>query len=465
MRTTALSLLASTVLLSGCVSMAPGYDRPDAPINEALPSSSAEGPLVSRTGWETFVTEPQLASLIDRALENNRDYRTALLNVRAAEARYGIQRASRFPSLNAAASATETETFDNENSALASTLTQDQASAQLAVTAYELDLFGRVTSLNRAALERYFAEEENAQAARLTLIGAVTNAYIGLQTNAQLLDLAEETVRSQQESLRLTGALFDAGVADDLDVQQARITVERAAADMAQYQALVQQSRNALELLVGEPLGDTEIIPADEAPVRLDLAAGTSSDVLLYRPDVQAAERTLKAANADIGAARAAFFPRITLAGNAGYVGSDIDSVFSDGTGVWSFTPQVSLPIFNGGANISNLRLSKAQREIALAQYEGTIQTAFRETADALAVAETIDERLEALDRLVTAGERALYLSQERLQGGVDNYLSVLDAQRSVYEAQQALISVRGERARNAVALYQALGGASASAQ
>ena len=461
----------SLVLLSGCISLAPDYERADAPIPDALPSGAGGGatsPLASEAEWREVFTDPALRQVIEIALENNRDLRVATLNVQAAQARYGITRAARFPTINGSVTVTEQGTFDEgdapqdvTDAAPLQNLTFDQATAQLAATSYEVDLFGRVTSLNDEALQRYFATAENARAAHVALVGSVADAWLGLVANKQLLALAEQTAESQAESLDLTEALFDAGVASDLDYQRAATSVEQARADIAQFKADVRRSLNALRFLAGDNLPGDVLAAAepDPSPVRLDLAATRSSDVLLSRPDVLAAERTLRAANANIGAARAAFFPRITLTGSAGYASSDLDGLFSDGTGLWSFSPSVSLPIFAGGANISNLRLSKTQREIALAQYEQAIQAAFRETADALAVAETIDERIGALERLTNASEQALYLSEERLREGVDSYLSVLDAQRSVYQAQQALIAARTARASNAVALYRALGG------
>lgn len=455
----------AALMLSGCVSMAPRYETPDAPIAESLPSGGVEeGLALDRASWQQLVTDPVLEGLIETALENNRDYRVALLNIRVARAQYGITASSRWPAIAAQASVTDTGTFDENEGAGGNAATArnvDQAQAQLAVTSYELDLFGRVTNLNEAALQRYFAEEENARAAQLSLIGSVSNAWVTLITNQRLLSLAEETLDAQQQSLDLTKAQFDAGFASDLDYQRAVTSVEQARADRAAYAADLKQSYNALELLVGQALPKdlAPTLPEEGMPVRLDLVAGQSSEILLTRPDVQASERALRAANADIGAARAAFFPQITLTGSAGYASGDLDNLFSGGTGLWSYTPQVSLPIFTGGRNRASLRQAKAQRDIAVAQYEGAIQSAFRETADALAVAATIDDRIEALDKLSEASDQALYLSRERFKSGVDDYLSVLDAQRSAYQAEQALIAAKAQRAQNAVALFLALGG------
>ncbi|RFB06136.1 efflux transporter outer membrane subunit [Parvularcula marina] len=459
---------ATAFALTGCVSMAPDYERPDAPIASSLPAQTSNvGVAAAGLGWRQFIADPALEGLIDTALTNNRDLRVAILNVQAAQAQYGITRSQRFPSIDAQGTVTDRGLFEDDGASQNPALqaqSVDQATAQLAVTAYELDLFGRVTSLNRAAQQHYFAAEENARAAQLSLIGAVSNGWLGLVTNTQLLALAQETASSQEESLNLTRARLEAGIASDLDYQRAVTSVEQARADTARYEAAVRQSLNALELLVGGPLpeGIAEAAAESEMSVRLDLYADQSSDILLSRPDVQAAENTLRAANAEIGAARAAFFPQISLTGSAGYASTELDNLFSSANGVWSYGPQVSLPIFSGGQNRANLRLAKTQREIALAQYEGAIQSAFRETADALAVADTIDDQIAALDRLVAASERAQFLSEQRLKDGVDNYLSVLDAQRAVYQAQQALISARLERSRNAVALYLALGGGQA---
>lgn len=469
---TLLTASALALALTGCASLSPDYDRPAAPIPSALPAAGAEdGIAVAGADWRIVFTDPALQSVIETALENNRDLRVATLNVQAAKARYGITGAQRLPSLSASASVTEREVFDESDSASADPSLAfqqaDSASAQLASTAYELDLFGRVNALNEQALQQYFAAEENRRNAELSLVGAVANAWLTLAASERLLALAEETVGTQEESLGLTQKLLDAGLSNELDYQRARGSVETAKADKARFEAQVSQARNALQLLTGTPVPSTLADDADlsPSPVELKLAVTQSSDVLLSRPDVMSAERTLQAANANIGAARAAFFPRITLTGSAGYSSSELDGLFTDGTGIWSFTPSVSVPIFTGGANRANLKLAEAQRDIALAQYELAIQAAFRETADALAVAETIDERIASLESFVAASRRALELSDLRLREGVDSYLSVLDAQRSVYQAEQALIAARQERASNAVALYQALGGASVTAQ
>ncbi|NHK26832.1 efflux transporter outer membrane subunit [Parvularcula flava] len=467
-----LALVAvSAIALSGCVSLAPDYERPDAPVPVALPVGDVDGSVaIIGADWRSVFTDPALQQVIETALVNNRDLRVATLNVQAARARYGITGAARYPTISASASATEREVFDEGGSAQDPSVAfqqVDQASAQLATTAYELDLFGRVNSLNRQALQQYFAAEENRRNAELTLIGTVANAWISLATNERLLALAIDTADAQEESLALTQQLFEAGAANELDYRRALGSVETSRADIARYEALVAQARNALILLTGAPVPETVMDEAEllPAPVSTDLAITRSSDVLLTRPDVLAAERTLEAANANIGAARAAFFPRITLTGSAGYTSTELDGLFTDGTGVWSFTPSVSVPIFSGGANRANLRLAKTQRDIALAQYEQAIQSAFRETADALAVSQTIDRRIASLENFVNANERALELSELRLREGIDSYLSVLDAQRTVYQARQALIAAQQERASNAVALYLALGGAGAPEQ
>jgi len=456
----------SAIALSGCVSLAPDYERPNAPVPSSLPVGEIDGTVaITGADWRSVFTDPALQQVIETALVNNRDLRVATLNVQAARARYGITGAARYPSVSAGASVTEREVFDEGGSTQDPSVAfqqVDQASAQLATTAYELDLFGRVNSLNEQALQQYFAAEENRRNAELTLIGTVANAWISLATNERLLALAIDTADAQEESLELTEALFEAGAANELDYRRALGSVETSRADIARYEALVAQARNALILLTGAPvpetvMDDAELLPA---PVNTDLAVTRSSDVLLTRPDVLAAERTLEAANANIGAARAAFFPRITLTGSAGYSSTELDGLFSDGTGVWSFTPSINVPIFTGGTNLANLKLAKTQRDIALAQYEQAIQSAFRETADALAVSQTIDRRIGSLENFVSANERALELSELRLREGIDSYLSVLDAQRTVYQARQALIAAQQERASNAVALYLALGGA-----
>jgi multidrug efflux system outer membrane protein len=330
----------------------------------------------------------------------------------------------------------------------------------LGVTAYELDLFGRVSSLNEAALQTYMSTVEGERSVKISLISSVAQSWLTLAADQERLRLAQGTVESQGKSLALTRELFDSGVVTEIDVRRASASVETAKAQVAQFTGLVRQDVNALRLVVGAnlPTNVAEQAVLSPSPIKDRLAVDAPSDILLNRPDVLSAERQLRAANANIGAARAAYFPTISLTGSAGYSSTGLDDLF-DGSGAWSIGPQLSLPIFDGGSRKANLGVSKASRDLALAQYEQSIQTAFRETADALAIAQTVDDRIDALRRLVEDTSVTLNLSQERFRVGIDDYFSVLDAQRDDYQSRQNLIGAELDRALNVVSLFRALGG------
>lgn len=450
-----LAAASSVILLSGCMTVEESYEQPDAPIPAALPVIDEAGEPVGPVVWEDVFTTPQLRDLVELALGENRDLRIAAANVQLARAQYGVSRAQRLPTVNAGASVTEGGTFDDSSSGAFG----DSASASLGITAYELDLFGRVANLNEAALQSYFASEEGERAAKISIAATVGELWMQLAADKALLALAEDTVDVQSESLALTQELFDAGVATELDVRRASASVETARAQAAQFAAQVERDLNALRLVVGTdlPEGVYDAVTFDPAPLAGTIPVGQSSLVLLKRPDVQQAERQLMAANANVGAARAAFFPVISLTGQVGYASSDLSDLF-DGSAGWSFGPSISLPVFDAGARQSNLEISQARRELAVAAYEQAIQSAFRDTADALATARTIDERVEALERLVEDTSITLGLSEERFQVGVDDYLSVLDSQQLYYNARQQLIQAELVRHLNVIALYRALG-------
>ncbi|KCZ94281.1 efflux transporter outer membrane subunit [Hyphomonas johnsonii] len=449
--------LMVSVALAGCVNLAPDYERVAAPVPSALPVSEADSSAAGVLGWQQLVESKDLEHLIALALENNRDLRSATARIAIAEAQYGITRAARLPTLSATGAATETGTFDGD--AAAASLT-DSARAQLGVTAYELDLFGRVASLNEAALQTYLSTVEGERSVKISLVSSVAKAWLTLAADRERLRLAQDTVESQGKSLALTRELFDSGVVTEIDVRRASASVETAKAQVAQFTGLVRQDVNALRLVVGAnlPADVAEQAVLSPSPIKDRLAVDVSSDILLNRPDVLAAERQLLAANANIGAARAAYFPTISLTGSAGYSSTGLDDLF-DGGGAWSVGPQISLPIFDGGRRKANLGVSKASRDLALAQYEQSIQAAFRETADALAVAQTVDDRIDALRRLVEDTSVTLNLSQERFRVGIDDYFSVLDAQRNDYQSRQNLIAAELDRALNVVSLFKALGG------
>jgi multidrug efflux system outer membrane protein len=403
-------------------------------------------------GWRDFFTDANLEELIARALANNRDLRVAVLNVERARALYRIQRADRVPSIGVNGTMVRTG---------GEAPTTEIFSVGLGVTEFELDLFGRVRNLSQAALENYFSQEEARRSAQLSLVAEVANVYLTVAADRERLRLARATLRTREESHALTEKRHELGAVSALDVNQSRTEVEGARADAARYAGQVAQDINALTLLVGAP------VEADLLPTLFDgqvtglapLPAGLPSEVLLRRPDVLQAEHLLRAANANIGAARAAFFPSITLTGTYGSASSELSGLFDSGTQVWSFVPQVNVPIFEGGRLRANLGAATAGRDIALAQYEQSIQRGFREVADALALTATLDEQRAALQALVDAAMRAEELAQARYAAGRDSYLVRLEAQRTLYIAQQLLIATRLTEQSNRVTLYKVLGG------
>ena len=450
------TLLAASLALAGCASMAPAYERPAAPVAAQwpVPQMTTADATAADLGWREFFTDPKLQSLIEQALANNRDLRVAVLNVARAQAQYGVQRADQLPSVTAGAGQTATR-------APGGTITR-QYTATLGISAYELDLFGRVRSLSDAALAQYLATDDARRSAQISLIAEVAGAYLTLAADQERLTLAEQTLLARQDGLRLTQRLQGAGVASTLDLRQAEISAEQAQTDLASLTAQVAQDRNALALLVGQPLAATQWPAAGTSAAvtqTTELSAGLPSDVLLARPDVQQAERTLQGANANIGAARAAFFPRIGLTASAGTASNELSGLFRAGSGLWTFMPQVSLPLFDAGRNQANLQIAKVDRDIAVAQYEKAIQSAFRDVADALAQRATIGQQVASQQRLVAQTQDALRLAEARFRQGVDDRLATLDAQRTLYAAEQGLINARLAQQVNRVTLYKVLGG------
>ncbi|GHD61289.1 AdeC/AdeK/OprM family multidrug efflux complex outer membrane factor [Jeongeupia chitinilytica] len=466
MRNTLLSLALSSAFLAGCTSMAPNYQRPAAPVEAswpqgaAYPAAPADGRQFAETAWRDYFSDPKLQQVISLALANNRDLRVAALNIEKARAQYQISRADLFPSIRASGSGTGQRT-PGSLSGTGSPEISHQYSAGLGFASYEIDLFGRVQSLKDAALEQFFATEEARRSAQISLIAEVASAYLTLAADNDRLRLAQDTLKSQRESFELTRKRFDLGVASELDVRQAQTSVESARVDVAKFTGLIAQDGNALTLLLGTRL-PAELQPSasvDSVTALRDVPGGLPSDVLLSRPDIVQAEHQLKSANANIGAARAAFFPSITLTASAGSASASLGDLFKAGSGAWSFMPQISIPIFEGGRNIANLDAAKADEKIAVAQYEKSIQSAFREVSDALADRGTLDEQVSAQQALVDASAKSYTLSQARYGKGVDSYLNVLDSQRSLYSAQQGLISIRLSRQANLVTLYKVFGG------
>jgi outer membrane protein, multidrug efflux system len=411
-------------------------------------------------GWRDFFVDPRLQQLIAQALANNRDLRVAVLNIQLARAQYRVQRANLFPAVDASGSYTK-EKLPAVETGLPYSVTESFYQVGVGVSSFELDLFGRIRSLTHAALEQYLAQEQARRSAQLSLIAQIANAYLTLASDRELQHLAQDTLKSQEDSFTLTQKRHAIGAVSGLDLAQAQTTVESARADAARYDGNIAQDIDALTLLVGAPV-DAQLLPPDfgASTMGIDsLPAGLPSVVLLRRPDVLQAEHLLRSANADIGAARAAFFPTISLTGTIGSASPALSGLFKSGTGSWSFVPQATLPLFQGGALIGNLSVARTNRDIAVAQYEKAIQSSFREVADALALTLTLERQRQAQEALVAASKSSYDLSQQRYKTGTDSYLVVLDAQRSYYGAQQGLIATRLAQQNNRVTLYKALGG------
>ena len=454
-------LLAAGASLTAC-SMAPKYVRPAMPVPASWPVGDAylrqsEAALPSVTYRDIF-RDARLQRIIDQALANNRDLRIATANIAAARAQYRIQRGELFPAIGASGSYSYSHTNSPAPGAAATT---DSLSAGVGITGFEIDLFGRVRSLTSAALDRYFAQEATARAARLTLVGDVAGAWLSYGADRSLLAIAEETAANARRSVSLTDARLKGGVAPRTDLRQAEQVLAGAEADLAAQKTALAQDINALQLLVGAPI-DPALLPAsiDEAAAHIaDLPAGLDSAILLRRPDVVSAEYGLRAANAQIGAARAALFPKITLTGVLGFASGALSSLFEGGSFNYSGSAGAAYSIFNGGAARAGVEQSEAQRDAALAGYEKAIQTAFREVADALARRGTIADELVANQRNTDAALDNYQLADARYRGEIDTFLATLVAQRSLYTAQRGLVQTKLTRATNLVTLYRTLGG------
>lgn len=466
-----LCLCLGTVLcLSGCANLAPLYSRPDAPVPDAWPEGPAlqedvaqTGKIAAGIGWQEFFLDPRLQQVIGLALENNRDLRVATLNIERTQAQYRISRAELFPRVDATADhSSQRQPEDLTSNGQGET--SHQYRVGLGVSSYELDLFGRVRNLRDQALEQYLATEQTRRAVRISLVAEVAVSYLNLAADRERLQLARQTLETQQASFRLIQRRFELGASSELDLRQAQTRLDAARVDIARYTTLVAQDENVLNLLSGAPVPDAllpQILAEAPGPVQ-DIRPGLSSGVLLVRPDVLGAEYQLRGANANIGAARAAFFPRITLTGSVGLASDELAGLFNSGSGAWVFAPKFTVPIFDAGRNQANLRVAEVDRDLAVARYEKTIQTAFREVADALAQRTTIDGQLAAQQSLTGATEASYRLSQARYEKGIDSYLIVLDSQRALYGAQLELIGTRLIRLLNLVTLYKVLGGGAA---
>ncbi|MCE5284034.1 MAG: efflux transporter outer membrane subunit [Deltaproteobacteria bacterium] len=456
-----LVLVMILTLLGGCT-LAPEYKRPGAPVPAGWQAGAepAKATAVADLPWRDFFPDPGLQKVIETALANNRDLRLAALNAEKARALYGVQRSELLPSVNAIGSGS-LERLPADLSSTGSARTSERYDVKLGVSSWEIDFFGRIRSLKDQALEEYLATDEARRSAQILLVANVANAYLALAADRQNLKLAASTLEAHEASYRLIKKRYDVGLASELDLRQSQSQVETARGNAARYTQLVYQDQNALDLLVGSPMPPA-LSPADLAGITppREIATALSSEILLRRPDVLASEHQLKAANANIGAARAAFFPRIALTTSVGTASADLSGLFKSGANTWSFVPLITLPIFDA-RTWSAYDVTKVQREIMVTQYEKAIQTAFREVADALAMRDTVDRQVAAQESLVEAVAETHRLSNARYTRGMDSYLGVLDAQRSLYAAQQGLISLRLSRLSNRVTLYKTLGGGS----
>jgi multidrug efflux system outer membrane protein len=446
---------------AGCT-LAPNYERPALPVPsawDAVGDNETTGTAAAELPWRDYFADTRLRAIIELALTNNRDLRIAALNIERARAMYRIQRADLLPSVDAAAGQNAQRVPESLSPTGNATINR-QYNATIGAS-WELDFFGRIRSLSNQAVETYLATEEARRGAQISLVAEIANAWLALAADHELLGLARRTFATQQKSVELIKKSFDAGAASALDLAQARTAMERARADTARYTAQLARTRNALTLLAGVPV--PENLQANTLATALstvaDLPAGVPSEVLVNRPDVLQAEHMLRAANAHIGAARAAFFPRISLTAGAGTASNTLNGLFESGTGLWTFAPQITLPIFHAGALRANLDRAEIERNIQVAQYEKTIQSAFREVGDALADRATLAEQLDARRELVNAANESYRLSEARYRGGLDSHLVLLDAQRSQYVAEQELIATRLAEAGNRVMLYKVLGG------
>ncbi|QNH03383.1 efflux transporter outer membrane subunit [Pseudomonas sediminis] len=453
------ALLTLAIALGGC-SLAPTYERPAAPVAADWQVANANGTRAQALDWQTFIVDADLRRAVDTALNNNRSLRQALLDIEAARAQYRIQRADRLPSINANATGNR-QRLPADQSQTGRSEVASVYQVGLGLAEYEVDLFGRVRNLSEAALETYLATEEATRATQISLIAEVIQAYLTRDGALRRQVLVEQTLESRLASLELVSKRREVGAATALDYQEAVGLAEQAKAERESTELQLRQADNALALLLGTPDAGQFLpsTPRDELMVLQDIAPGTSSELIERRPDILASEHRLKARNADIGAARAAFFPRITLTGSVGSSSTELSGLFEGGSRAWSFAPTLSLPIFAGGRNRANLDLAEVRQDAAVANYEGTIQTAFREVADALAATDTLRREETARRALAESSRAAEALAEARYRGGVDDHLRYLDAQRSSFNDQTTLIQISTDRQLALADLFRALGG------
>ncbi len=456
-----LALLAVGIL-SNC-SMAPTYVRPDAPVENRFPGntdSSSKTPAASEIGWNEFFREPRLRALIAAAIENNRDLRLAALNIEEARALYNVQWADRLPTFQAEGDATRSRTIGGL-SPTDSMITQGNYRVGLGISAFELDFFGRVKSLTDAALAQYLATEEAQRSVYISLVSEVAKTYLTERAQTKQIELAKKSYESYRHSYELMQKRYEVGASSALELRQYETLMQSALVSLSTLQRQHAQTENALVILVGgkqiKDLPPPHELSEDD--ILQDIPAGLPSDLLANRPDIRQYEQLLKAANANIGAARAAFFPRITLTAFAGTASSSLSGLFDAGTGAWTFAPQLTLPIFDAGRNIANLDLAEARKNIAVVNYEKAIQTAFKEVADALTARNWLNEQVKAQAAVLNSEMDRLKLSEARYNNGIASSLEVFDAQRQQFAAEQSLVDARLARLINAVELYRSLGG------
>jgi multidrug efflux system outer membrane protein len=455
-------------LLAGCT-MAPEYTRPESPVPSKWPAGKAyiyyaedaadeSTTIASALTWREFITDTRLRTIIEIALKNNRDLRVAVLNVERAEAYYGISRAELLPSVNALGGWSK-QHVPADLSSTGTAMTSERYDVNLGIISWEIDFFGRIRSLKDKALEEYLATDQALRSSQILLVSTVAQAYLAMAADREALQVASSTLKAQETTYDLIKKRYDAGIASELDLRRAQTQADMARGDVARYTQLVAQDENGLNLLIGTSV-QQDLMPSDLSGISApkDISPGLSSEPLLQRPDVLAAEHRLKASYANIGAARAAFFPRIALTTYAGTASVELSGLFKSDSGTWSFAPQIIMPIFDA-RTWSAYRVTKIEKEISIAQYEKAIQTAFREVADALAEKNMVKQRIAAQQSLVDALAETYRLSKMRYEKGVDSYLSVLDAQRSLYGAQQGMIMLNLARINNQITLYKTLGG------
>ena len=458
-----LSILSLSLLLAAC-SLNPKYEQPQAPVPAEYNASSATGPvgLLSGAdlGWREVIQEPRLLALIDLALENNRDMLIAIQRVEEALALYGIQRSDLLPHIGANAQQSAQRLPPDMRMPGQDSISRSYT-AGLGVTAFELDFWGRKRSLSESAFEQYLATDEARKSMQLGLIAQVSSTYFAWRTAQSSQDLARNTIDSYQRSYDLVERRFQAGVASGLERNQARTTLQGAKAALAASDRQVQLASNALDVLIGQPQPATlpAAVPFGADNLLSEIPAGVSSTLLVRRPDIIAAEHRLKSANAQIGAARAAFFPTISLTGLFGTISPQFSGLFDRQTETWSFNPSITMPIFTAGSLRNNLNLAEVREEIAVLEYEKTIQEAFREVSDALVGEQSYAEQLDALREQQSAAYESLNLSEQRYEAGIDDFLQVQQAQINLFNIQQSFLQVGLESLQNRLELYKALGG------